>query len=58
MTSREAVAAQLCRVASDDFRYGDKAQMQALDSLVNFLDFPFVVNTLRRMACGDFHYGE
>ncbi|MFQ5715286.1 MAG: hypothetical protein ACE5GU_14770 [Candidatus Scalinduaceae bacterium] len=57
-TQRHDVAKQLCRVAVDDYRYGEKAQMQALDSLANFLDIPFVVKTLQRMAGDDYTYGE
>lgn len=58
MTEREQTAAQLCRIAADDFRYGEKAQMQAIESLANFTEFPFVLATLRRMAGDDFTYGE
>jgi hypothetical protein len=55
---RQNVAIQLCQIALDEFRYGEEAQMEALDSLANFLSFPFVVNTLQKIAGDDFHFGE
>ena len=58
LMEREKTAARLCRVAVDDFQYGEKAQMNALDSLEGFTDIPFVVQALRGMTGDDFRYGE
>lgn len=58
MIEREKSAAHLCRIVVDDSHYGDKARMNALDSLEGFTDIPFVVQALQRMTGDDFHYGE
>ncbi len=58
LIEREKTAAHLCRIAVDDVHHGEKAQMNALDSLEGFTDIPFIVQALQRMTGDDFHYGE
>ncbi len=58
LIEREKTAAHLCRVAVYDSQYGEKAQMNALDSLEGFTDLPFAVQALRGITKDDFHYGE
>lgn len=58
LIDREKTAAHLCRVAVDGVHCGEKAQLNALDSLEGFTDIPFVVQALRGMTGDDFHYGE
>ncbi len=58
LIEREKTAAHLCRVAVYDSHYGEKAQLNALDSLEGFTDIPFVVQALRGMTEDNFHYGE
>jgi hypothetical protein len=56
--STDKVVRRLCKMAGDDFHFGELASLEAISTLGAYLDSEMAVAHLLKIASSDFHFGE